>query len=338
MSTDEIWFIRAGRKAAFVEDFVANGLVAVGWSEMARFPLDVSREELERRYCEAFPDQSKPQRAVGIGQLWRFVREVQVGDAIATYDPDQRIYFVGRVESAPEWRDHALGIVRRVTWTHRVERDRLGASTRNSLGAISTLFRPGVEASDEIWRKSLPIQAGAVATRVEPEPAPAKADEGEAVLRAEVVERSNEFIQDRIARLSWEDLQELVAGILRAMGYKTRVSEPGPDRGVDIFASPDGLGLEEPRIFVEVKHRPGTTMGGKEVRAFLGGRRPGDRCLYVSTGGFSKDAHYEADRSSIPVTLITLPALRQLLVDHYEKLDAITTALVPLERVYWPIE
>lgn len=112
MSTDEIWLIRAGRKAAFVDDFVTNGLVAVGWSEMGRFPLEVSRDELERRYCEAYPDHSKPQRWVGVGQLWRFMREVQIGDTIATYDPDQRIYLIGRVESGPEWREHALGIFR----------------------------------------------------------------------------------------------------------------------------------------------------------------------------------------------------------------------------------
>lgn len=46
-------------------------------------------------------------------------------------------------------------------------------------------------------------------------------------------------------------MRDLVAGILRAMGYKARVSPLGPDGGHDIFASPDGLGVEEPRIFKE---------------------------------------------------------------------------------------
>jgi restriction system protein len=40
-------------------------------------------------------------------------------------------------------------------------------------------------------------------------------------------------------------MQELVAGVLRGMGYKTIVSAKGPDRGRDILASPDGLGLSE---------------------------------------------------------------------------------------------
>ena len=60
-------------------------------------------------------------------------------------------------------------------------------------------------------------------------------------------------------------------------------------------------------------------MGSKEIRAFLGGRKAGDRCLYVSTGGFTRDAKYEADRSATP---LTVPQIRELLIDHYEKLDS----------------
>ncbi len=112
----------------------------------------------------------------------------------------------------------------------------------------------------------------------------------------------------------------LVATILRAMGYKARVTPKGPDRGVDVIASPDGLGLEEPRIKAEVKHRPKTAMGSQEIRSFLGGLRQGDRALYVSTGGFSKDAAYEADRSNIPITLVALDDLASLIVDSLRKL------------------
>ena len=122
------------------------------------------------------------------------------------------------------------------------------------------------------------------------------------------------------------------------MGYRTHVTPPGADRGTDITASPDGLGLEEPRIFVQVKHQTGTAMGADEIRSFLGGRRSGDKCLYVSTGGFTKDAKYEADRSTVPLTLISMPTLRDLLLQYYENLDAPTRTLVPLQRLYWPVE
>ncbi len=119
------------------------------------------------------------------------------------------------------------------------------------------------------------------------------------------------------------------------MGYKTRISPVGPDQGKDIVASPDGLGFEQPRIVVEVKHRS-ATMGSQQIRSFLGGRHPDDRLLYVSTGGFTKDALYEAERSSIPLTLMDSEDLVKVLLENYDALDLQTKQLIPLRKVYWP--
>lgn len=58
----------------------------------------------------------------------------------------------------------------------------------------------------------------------------------------------------------------------------------------------------------------------------------------MSTGGFTKDASYEADRAAIPLTLIDMPRLRDLLLSHHESLDQETRQLGPLTRLYWPIE
>lgn len=120
------------------------------------------------------------------------------------------------------------------------------------------------------------------------------------------------------------------------MGYRTQLTNPGADRGYDIFASPDGLGLQEPRIFVEVKHHT-APIGAPAIRSFLGARRPGERGLYVSTGGFTREAHYEAERSQIPILLVNMQKLRHLLLEHYDQLDTASRALVPLQRLYWPI-
>lgn len=89
--------------------------------------------------------------------------------------------------------------------------------------------------------------------------------------------------------MRWKKICSIVAGLLRSLGYKMRVSDTGPDRGKDIVASPDGFGFESPRIVVEVKHRKGA-MGAPDVRSFLGGRHPQDKGLYVSTGGFTREA------------------------------------------------
>ena len=160
--------------------------------------------------------------------------------------------------------------------------------------------------------------------------------EDEKELLEDVTARALEFIKDRLSKLDWEDMQRLVAGLLRAMGYKTRISPAGADRGRDIIASPDGFGFENPRIVVEVKHRPSSTMGSQEIRSFLGGRHRDDKGLYVSTGGFSKDAKYEADRATIPLTLMDADDLVHAIVEYYDRMDIETQALLPLRKVYWP--
>ena len=78
-------------------------------------------------------------------------------------------------------------------------------------------------------------------------------------------------------------------------------------------------------------------MGSPESRSFLGGRHPDDKGLYVSTGGFSKEAHYEAERANIPVTLMGLDELVDAIIDNYENMDTETQRLVPLKRIFWPM-
>ncbi len=331
------WIVRAGKNATWIDDFRTNSVVAIGWRETGPILSTATDTELETVFSRTFPSAKPGSRRVWQAQVRRFLADVQPGDPVATYDPNERVYLLGTIVGQPEWRDGPLPRVRAVKWTHRALRDGLTVETRNGLGSIATLFRANQEASDELWSKGEPIDnaSGQVVPLVVPkgEEAP---ENSESILREEVQLKAEQFIEDRIAQLDWKQMQELVAGILRAMGYHATVAADGADRGVDIFASPDGLGLQEPRIFVEVKHRNGA-MGADELRAFLGGRRAGDRCLYVSTGGFTKEARYEADRANVPLTLVTLPKLRELLLQHYERLDPVTRALVPLQRLYWPV-
>lgn len=334
------WLVRAGKNAVFIDDFRANSHVAIGWRETGPIQPDADDDALTDLFDRTFPSAKPGTRRVWQAQIRRFLTEMRVGDRVATYDPNVRVYLLGTVYGDPEWRDGPLPRVRAVRWTHQTPRDVLSVETRNGLGSIATFFRASQDASDELWAKAVPLDSAA-AVASPPAPAEQVHDEetqtAETILREEVREKAEQFIEDRIASLDWQQMQELVAGILRAMGYHATVSAEGSDRGVDIFASPDGLGLQEPRIFVEVKHRSGA-MGADELRSFLGGRRAGDRCLYVSTGGFTKEARYEADRAVVPLTLITLPKLRELLLQHYEQLDPAARALVPLQRLYWPVE
>ena len=331
---DKFWIIRSGKpRGRFAQDFIDDGWVGIGWlpdQDLSGKKMSALKALLREEYPRAKDGTLNSWAA----QIQRFSGAIGVGHSIGVYEPSRRRYVLGTVNSGLIRRPSLeLAQTRDVEWSHYVLRDGLSTPARNSLGSALTLFRLGSNHSDELRRNAVRVDQDVTATPV-PEPA---SDEGAEVNFQEEVDRADTLIEDRLVQLQWDAAQELVAGILDAMGYRTRVASGGPDRGVDIFASPDGLGLQEPRIFVEVKHRRAAT-NAEQVRSFLGGRQPGDRCLYVGMGGFTKDARYEAERSSIPIRLVDLPQLRELLVEHYERLQPEIRALVPLRRFYLPVE
>lgn len=334
MASKTMWMVRAGAAGFRFEDFKDGSLVSIGWEELLDMRSLKSREDFYKAVAAAYPTAKKAQVAAAAGQIYRFVREIKVGDAVVTYDRSERIYLVGNVtgdyEYAPTVSSEQPNI-RRVQWRGQVSRDALTVGARNSLGAISTLFLVPPEVAAEIEQ----LLTGSEPAKATPEVADLAADDQVDDLYKDIQSKGFEFIKDKVNQLDWEEMQELVAGLLRAMGYKTRISPSGSDRGKDIVASPDGLGFEDPRIVVEVKHRT-SSMGSQEIRSFVGGRHENDKGLYVSTGGFTKEARYEAERARIPVTLMDLDDLVKALLEQYEKMDIDMQRLIPLRKVYWP--
>jgi restriction system protein len=80
------------------------------------------------------------------------------------------------------------------------------------------------------------------------------------------------------------DFQDLVAALVSALGYHVRwIAPPGPDQGIDIVAGLDQLGLSDPRLKVQVKHRNAVS-SVSDVREFLSVLGQRDVGIFVSTG------------------------------------------------------
>jgi restriction system protein len=330
-----MWMVRRPN-GQYASELLEEGVVSIGWAEAAPF-LDTAKtpDDFYEIIRKTDPD-AKPQQVVNSGrQLYKFFREMKAGDIVATYDSPRRLYHVGMItgaaQSDPPSRIDRLPNFRPVKWEGTVDRDKLSLAARNSPGSTLTIFQPSKDAETEL----LKLVKEPELTQ-SPDVVPLASVEVEDPLD-KAKENSRELVKDKLMRLSWKEMQDLVAGILRAMGYRTKTSPEGSDRGKDIVASPDALGLEQPRIFVEVKHRK-SSMGAPEIRKFIGGRDPvNDRCVYVSTGGFTTGEKYEAERSRIPLTLVDADELVELLVGHHEKTDAETRTLIPLRKTYWPL-
>jgi restriction system protein len=143
-------------------------------------------------------------------------------------------------------------------------------------------------------------------------------------------------VEEHLGTINPYDFQEMVAGLLRGMGYHVVwVAPPGPDRGVDIIAQSDPLGVGSPRIKVQVK-RSGDRMSVRDIRSFLAVLAEGDVGLFVATGGFTKDAEDEArNQEKRRVMLLDLRRFFDLWVEHYEKIPEANRRLLPLRPVYF---
>lgn len=323
-----MWMVRS-QGGELLPFFLEKKVVALGWRRIGNLS-GKNKQTLKEELYEAYPEDKKAVFA-WVGFIENFLHVMKEGDFVLTYDSSLREYHIGEVISDykydpkqnPEWPN-----IRNVKWNSKtISRDLLSSSTRNSLGSPQTLFKASKEAEQEI---KLILENKAVNKKNEQE----IAEEVE-LQSGELLENSTETLKDRILSLSPDNMEELIKEILNAMGYIARRSPKGADRGIDVFASKDGLGLEEPRIFVEVKHRKGQ-MGAPDLRTFLGGRQTGDRCIYVSTGGFTKDARYEAERAKIPLSLVDLDMLAELITLHYDNFRAEGKVLLPLRKVYLP--
>ncbi|HGN1707645.1 TPA: restriction endonuclease [Providencia rettgeri] len=303
--SQKMWIVR-GDSGKLYDDFREKELVGLGWSGLAPLlKIGQSRKEILKLYRQVDPATKLGTARSGASQVWRFVNEIKVSDWVIT---------------------------RQIKWnTDEIDRDTLSTKTKNTLGSTLTVFKlPDFAVKELLGNKPLPdSEKNANISNIDDEEIvsdPLKDMEIQALER----------IKDKIITLDADEMELLVAGILRGMGYKTQVSpNSGSDRGKDIIASPDGFGFENPRIVVEVKHRKGQ-IASQDLRGFIGGRHHDDRGLYVSTGGFTKDARYEAERSKIPLSLWTLDDLVRTLIEYYEHVDIETKLLVPLRKVFLP--
>lgn len=329
------WMVRAGEGGYLINDFEREGCVGIGWEGAGDFTDVRSPEDMRLRIDAAYPDSTAGSRAKSASSAYKFRHAVTVGDRVVSYDRATREYLLGTISGEYQYQPDVIpdyNHIRKTKWDGRVSRDALKPTSRNTLGSLTTIFEPGEGVLRDLESglsggPQLPVQV--------PVGDPSEVEELEE-LRHDTAERAREFIKDKIRRLSPSEMEELIASLLRAMGYKARVTPTGPDRGRDVIASKDGLGLEPPRIVAEVKHRPNSAMGAPEIRGFIGGLREGDRGLYVSTGGFTREARYEDERSNIPIALIDLDELAALVVEHYERFDSDGRALIPLVKIYWP--
>lgn len=149
----------------------------------------------------------------------------------------------------------------------------------------------------------------------------------------EIVESTKDFILKELSKnLKGYALEQFVADLLRAMGYRTMVSAQGGDSGIDITAYKDEL---PPRILVQVKSQDGD-IKETTIQSLKGAMRKGDYGLFVSLSNYTKNAQKYLDSTPI-IRGINGTELVDLILKYYDDLSEKYKKMIPLKMVYIPV-
>lgn len=317
-------------------ELLEGGFVSVSWDGLPDLStIAGGREGLKAALEADDPDAKKQAIANWAGVLLRFRDEMQVGDVVvAPYRPDSTINIgriIGPYEYHPDEATHRHH--RRVEWVQAgLSRTVFTQSALYELGSVLTTFRIRRHADEFLAAIELAGEPDEVVTKVIDEVAE-DTDEQIDEPRASRIERhTRDFVLDRLATsLTHEEFEQFTADLQRTLGYQARVTQYSQDGGVDVIAHRDPLGIEPPQIKVQCKHRVGST-GAPEVQQLIGTQAPGEFCLFVTLGAYTKDA-LAIERQRAALRLLSGEDVVALVLENYAKLPERWKAVFPLTSV-----
>ena len=339
-----MWGVRAGSAGEHEQKFLGDDRIYITWyglhDDLSTYGSQV---EIRALLQERYPDYGAKRAINHASQLWPFAHEMEIGDWVVI--PSKRkssvhvaeitgdyVFDRGAADPYYHWRS--------VRWVATdIPRSNFDLDILQTLGAFMTIFRVRRNDADRRiramaengWRSAVP------APEV-PQAIQADGEDGDNAwnVGVDLEEVGRDQITKLVAqRFRAEALEDLVAALLRAQGYKTWTSPKGADRGVDILAAPGGLGFGQPRICVQVKSSDSAV--GREVLDQLIGtmqNMQAEQGLLVSWGGFKSTVEREVPAQFFRVRLWDARELINELLRHYDELDEDIRAQLPLKHVW----
>lgn len=323
-----LWGIHAGRRGQADELFLGRHCIALGWEELGDLSkLGDDRSGFKSLVAKTYPDVKEGAIPNWAGQLYRFVHEMKKGDIVVYPSKVDRMMHIGEVEgdyryapSGSKEYPHA----RKVKWSKSFPRTTFSQGALYETGSALTLFQIKNYADEFIT--ALGGQAAMP---------PESTDLTIPIIADEIRQNTRDFILKQLAKeLKGHPFADFVGHLLATMGYRCRISQEGPDGGIDIVAHQDELGFQPPIIKVQVKSTEGS-IGDPIVSALYGKVGTNEFGLLVTLGVFTPQAKTFA-KSKTNLRLIDGEELVDLILEHYEGFDSKYKGLLPLTRVYIP--
>ena len=316
-----IWGIHAKDEQLFLK----GSMIAIGWQAMGDLSkIDASREAFKVKYEETYPDAKKGSIATSAGMLYRFCYEAKPGDYVVFPSKFNREVNIGIIEGDYVYKSQTqFGNTRTVKWLKHFPRTAFSQGALYEIGSAMTFF--SVKNYADEFMGALDKKAKNITSEEEDESIGATADD--------IIESTRDFILKELSRqLKGYALEDFVADLLRAMGYRTIVSPHGGDSGIDITAYKDEL---PPRILVQVKSQDGDIKEAT-IQSLKGAMREGDYGLFVTLSNYTQNARKYLNSTPI-IRGINGTELVDLILKYYEELSDKYQKMIPLKRVYIPV-
>ncbi len=162
------------------------------------------------------------------------------------------------------------------------------------------------------------------------------AEPTDGILLADAESLAMDGIRKHIESMNPYAFQELVAALLRSMGYYTPfIADKGRDGGIDVIAYENAAGIGS-RVIVQVKHTPTMAQDITTVRNLTALLKKETDIGWVATSGrFTSEAKRFARECKNNVRLIDGEELVRLWIMYQDRLTPSDKALMPLHAVYF---
>ncbi len=333
-----VWLVRAGSRGERQDLALDKNIAVIGWDDLPDLTQFHTRQELETACRGTYPD-AKPRGITNwVGQVWAFANRIERDDLIVLPLKGQNAIAIGRVTGDYQYRsDNPDGAkhTRPVEWiTQDMSRDRFDQDLLYSFGAFLTVCQIKRNNAEERIRALLAGTTVSIPSQATGEEETEEISDISAL--PNLADYANTEIRTHIGqRFAGHRLADLVDAVLQAQGYKTQVSDPGPDGGVDIIAGRGSMGFDSPRLCVQVKSGS-QTQDIKILRELKGVMKDfgAEQGLLVSWGGFRRSVLSEARRAFFEIRLWDAGGLVEVVLEHYEHFPEDIKADLPLKRIW----
>lgn len=295
----------------FTKQFVEGGYVAIGWFPETNLSDVVSREELYPMYKAAHPnDTSKLVIGQQVGQIARFLLDMQAGDYVITPAADTDFLHYGEINPDPSY-VFALGDDgcpyrhrRTVKWAKkRLQRGDFSVPFQNTMRSSLTVF--AVSQREEFF---------------------------EAVGRSDLAPKTvvstydpYQVVLEQVLALDAKEFEILVGHLLTALGFEgSEVTGKSGDGGVDAKGELNVANLAKVKVFVQAKrYQLGSKVAASTVKQLRQAIPFGGQGAFITTADYQSAATEVALEPGFPrIGLINGRQLVDLLIEHWNDIPS----------------